>query len=189
MGHAIKIFTVRVYRGHMADIGYFQQIQGGIPGQPDLGNADPVRQAALQQSVFAQNQAIKEAAVVAGTYVPPGTGNAPSAPEWASQSGGPANLPIVGWTAQKDVGTPFVTEPDEWTAKDMGRIPDWTSDANSAGGGSYDMTPVRSDGDYNPLNRGPIGEPFFDAPGAQEPNNPNTSSKYSAGTLGGFSEW
>jgi hypothetical protein len=72
-----------------------------------------------------------------------------------------------------------------YTAENMGRIPDWTSDANSAGAGSYDMTQVVAYGDYNPLNAGPIGEPFFDAPGAQEPSNPNTSSQYSQGSIGG----
>jgi hypothetical protein len=164
--------------------GYWVQVVGGIPGQPDLGNADPVRQAALQASVFQQNQAIKEAAVAAGTYVAPNTGHDPSGPEWASQPG-LGNVPIQGWTVQNSVGSPF----PPYSAVGMGTTPDWTSDPNPAAAGSYDMTPVRSDGDYNPLNQGPIGSPFFDAPGAQQPDNPNTSSQFSQGAIGQSLEW
>ena len=71
----------------------------------------------------------------------------------------------------------------------IGTTPDWTSDPNPAAAGAYDMTPVRSDGDFNPLNRGPIGAPFFDAPGAQQPDNPNTSSEFSQGAIGQSLEW
>jgi hypothetical protein len=185
----------------VADIGYYVQVVGGIPGQPDLGNADPVRQAALQQSVFQQNQAIKEAAVVAGVYVPPGTGSGPpSAPEWANQVGGPSNVPIVGWTAQNSrAGTAFVAQPGQWMATDMGTVPDWTSDPNPAAAGSYDMTspPVYNDfqradtlqGAVPDAGGGPIGGPFFDAPGAQLPDDPNTSSQFSQGHIGQSLEW
>jgi hypothetical protein len=122
-------------------------------------------------------------------YVPPGMGYGASAPMWATQIGGPSNLPRIGWTVQNagSVGA-FVEQPGEWTAQHMGRIPDWTSDPNPAGAGQYDMTPVRSDGDYNPLNRGPIGAPFFDAPGADQPPNPNTAQDIT-GTIGGDLEW
>ena len=170
-------------------LGYHQQIQGGIFGQPDLGNADPVRQAALQEAAVQQNLLLKEAAVTAGVYVPPGTGHSQNAPQWATQPGGPSNMPVIGWTAQNGTGTAFVEQPGAWTAEEMGRIPDWTSDTNALAAGQYDMTPIRSDGDYNPLNRAPLGEPFYDSPGADLPDNPNTSSQYSAGTLGGFLEW
>jgi len=127
--------------------------------------------------------------VNSGTYVPPGTGNGPQQPEWADQSGGPANLPVVGWTAQKNTGQPFVAQPGKWTAQDMGTVPDWTSDPNPAAAGSYDMTSPPVYNDYNPLNEGPIGAPFFDAPGAQEPDNPNTSSQFSQGSSGQNLEW
>ena len=173
----------------MADIGYHQQLQGGIFGQPDLGNADPRRQAALQEAAVQQNLLLKEAAVTAGVYVPPGTGNSQNAPEWASQPGGPSNMPVIGWTAQNSTGGAFVEQPGEWTAKDMGRIPDWTGDNNALAAGQYDMNQVRSDGDYNPLNRAPIGAPFYDSPGADLPNNPNTSSKFSQGSGGGDLDW
>ena len=181
-------------------LGYHTQLEPGIPGQPDGGNADPVRQAALQQSVFEQNQAIKEAAVSRGTYVPPGTGSGePQAPMWANQPGGPGNMPIVGWTVQNSAGNPFVEQPGTWTGVDMGTVPDWTSDPNPAAAGSYDMTQVPAYNDFQRADTlqgaspdaggGPIGSPFFDAPGAQDPDNPNTAAEYSQGSTGQSLEW
>lgn len=119
------------------------------------------------------------------SYVPPGMGYGPDAPEWATQPGGPANLPIVGWTCQNSTGSPFAP----WSAQDMGTVPDWTSDPNPAAAGSYDMNVTVTPEAPNTLNRGPIGAPFFDAPGADAPLNPNTSSQFSQGHIGGDLEW
>ena len=184
----------------MAELGYRELYYGGIYGTgTEQSESDPVARAALQQSAFAQNQAIKEAAVAKGVYVPPGTGNGPQQPMWADQSGGPSNLPVVGWTAQKNVGQPFVEQPGTWTAVDMGTVPDWTSDPNPAAAGSYDMTspPVYNDfqradtlqGATPNAGDGPIGSPFYDAPGAQLPDNPNTEARYSQGASGQNLEW
>ena len=71
-------------------------------------DSDPFRQAALQEAVFQQNQAVKEAAVAAGLYVPPGMGYGPSAPEWATQPG-LGNLPKIGWTVQQPIISPATT--------------------------------------------------------------------------------
>ena len=71
------------------------------------------------------------------------------------QVGGPSNLPIIGWTAQNSEGNAF-HEP--YDATDMGRIPDWAGDANPIGAGTYDMNEVVAYGDYNPLNRAPLGD-------------------------------
>lgn len=169
----------------MADLGYWTQIQGGIYGQPDLGGADPVTQAELQNAVFQRNQLIKEAASVAGTYVAPNTGHDGNAPMWASQPGN-GNPPLQGWTCQNSTGSPF----PPYTAANTGMVPDWTSDPNPAAAGAYDMTsPPFYGGQYNPLNQGPIGSPFFDAPGAQIADNPNTSSRFSQGHIGQSLEW
>ena len=174
--------------------GYYVQVVGGIPGQPDLGNADPVRQAALQASVFQQNQAIKEAAVAGGRYVAPNTGHDPMAPMWASQPGN-GNVPIAGWTCQNStVSGPF----PPYTAANTGTVPDWTSDPNPAAAGSYSMSspPVYNDfqsrepqGATAGAGGGAIGAPFWDAPGAQEADNPNTSSQFSQGSIGQSLEW
>lgn len=162
----------------MADIGYHPQIQGGIPGQPDLGGADPVRQAELQEASMQANLRIKEELVLnpgGGGYIPPGLGRSAPGPQWASQPGGPENTPIIGWTAQQSSGPAFI---EPYVATGMGEIPDWTSDANSAGAGTYDQTPVVAYGDYNPLNRAPIGDndgDFFGAMGVPpDPNAPTT---------------
>lgn len=155
------------------DIGYHPQIQGGIYGQPDLGDADPARQAALQELAMQANLRVKEGLVLSDAgYVPPGTGYGPSAPEWATQAGGPANLPKVGWTAQNSTGSPFGPYDDS----EIGGIPDWTSDANSAGGGRWDQTSPIAYGDYNPLNQAPLGDAIFDGYMGVEtnPNAPTT---------------
>jgi hypothetical protein len=183
----------------MGELGYHEPYYGGIYGTgTEASESDPVARAALQQAAFAHNQAIKEAAVARGTYVPPGTGNGPQQPMWADQSGGPANLPIVGWTAQSHTAQAFVVQPGKWTAAGMGTVPDWTSDPNPAAAGSYDMTSPPAYNDYRRSDTvqgatagaggGAIGAPFFDAPGAQEPDNPNTSSQYSQGSVGPL-EW
>lgn len=184
----------------MGELGYHQPYFGGIYGTPNPAtDSSPVSLAAQQQAVFAQNQAIKEAAVARGVYVPSATGNEPQQPEWASQSGGPANLPVVGWTAQNHVGQPFVSQPGLWTAAHMGTVPDWTSDPNPAAAGSYSMTAPTVGNDFQRSDTlqgatagaggGAIGAPFFDAPGAQEPDNPNTSSEFSQGSVGQNLEW
>ena len=97
-----------------------------------------------------------------------------------------------------DNGTsgPFV---QPWTAQYMGTIPDWTSDPNPAAAGSYDMTPVVAYNDFQRADTlqgatanaggGPIGSPFYDAPGAQLPDNPNTEARWSQGSIGQSLEW
>ena len=56
-------------------------------------------------------------------YVPAGYGG-PNAPEWATQAGGPSNLPKPGWTAQNGTGSAFISDP--YVATEMGVTPDWT---------------------------------------------------------------
>ena len=160
-------------------IGYFPQVQGGIFGQPDLGGADPVRQAALQEAAVQTNLRIKEGLVLSsggGGYVPPALGYpGPSAPEWANQPGGPGNVATIGWTAQNGSGSAF----PPYSTENIGGVPDWTSDANPAGAGAYDQTQVVAYGDEaNTLNQAPIGNndgDFFQYLGVPpNPNAPNT---------------
>jgi hypothetical protein len=150
----------------MSDLGYHTQIQGGIFGRPD--SATSPEQIADLQAKYAQ-MAIDLAS--APGHVPECMGGSNDI-NWAVQPGGPANLPKIGWTAQNGSKSAFVEQPGEWTAEGMGHIPDWTADNNGLAAGQYDMTPVVAYGDYNPLNRGPLGDgPMQGAAGV--PPNPN----------------
>jgi hypothetical protein len=148
----------------VSDIGYYQQIQGGIFGQPDGGNSDPVSRAALQEAAAQANILCAETAgSVPQCYERLGTGN-------------PAT---IGWTAQKDTGAAF----PPYTAQDTGFTPDWTADANPVGAGAYDMNPAVVAAPYTALNQAPIGEAFFD--GAMGvPPNPNVPAYDVGGSAG-----
>lgn len=158
----------------MSDIGIgtYYPVPGIYGTANPATDSDPISRAELQEQSFMAAQAIKESLV--GHYVPqsylrPGHGV----------------LPIVGWTVQNSVrAIPF----PPYTAEGVGQIPDWTGDANPLAGGSYDQTQVVAYGDYNPLNQGPIGTPFWDAPGADLPSDPNTVAMYAQGGLGDL-EW
>ena len=97
--------------------GYLGGVYPGGGGEqdalsPSAGDPSPVTRAALQNSVFQMNQTIKEAAVVAGVYVPPGTGHGPNAPQWATQPG-LGNLPKIGWTVQNSGLSPVPVITDD----------------------------------------------------------------------------
>lgn len=128
-------------------------------------DSDPESRAALQNaSAQLQFTLTTAPGYVPPNYIHPGSGS----------------LPIIGWTAQNGYGTAAFHPYNPH----VGTTPDWTADANSAGAGRYDQTQVVAYGDYNPLNRGPLGSPFYDAPGAQEPENPNTLPQDVSGTSG-----
>jgi hypothetical protein len=148
----------------VADISYYQQIEGGIFGQPD--GPDPSATAALQEKVAQQQIAMTQNP----GYVPPGYNAGPPAPLWAAQTGGPSSLPIIGWTAQKDYGTsPF----RPYDTSHIGRIPDWTSDANSSAAGRFDQNQAVGSFAFDPAGRAAVGEgllQFDDTP--VNPNRP-----------------
>lgn len=156
-------------------LGYFQQIQGGIYGQPDGGNSDPVSRAALQEQ-YAQMAA---AMTTVEGHVALAEGYQQSAPEWASQPGGPANVPISGWTAQNSTGPAFH---QPYVATDMGRIPDWTSDSNALAAGQYDMNIAVRDTARNDLNQAPVGdnESLFNY---MQPSPPSTPTEDISGSV------
>jgi len=86
----------------MAELGYHEPIPG-IYGTPNPAtSSNPVSRAALQEAAVMANQQIKEAAITAGLYVPPGLGYGANAPEWATQPGG-GNTPKIGWTVQHQI--------------------------------------------------------------------------------------
>lgn len=149
----------------------YAPIPGAIYGRasPET-DSDPIQRAALQDQ-YAQRSIVLS--------------KAPGAVPWSYEHLGSGNPAVIGWTAQKDAGTPVFPP---YSAVGMGRVPDWTGDPNPVAAGSYDQTQVVAYGDYNPLNRGPIGTPFWDAPGADLPNNPNTGQDV-GGTIGQSLEW
>lgn len=112
----------------MAELGYYEQIQGGIFGQPDGGGSDPVSRAALQEA----SAALERTFTTKPGYVPP---------NYAGPHVGGGSLPIVGWTAQNSTGPAF--HPYD---PNVGTTPDWNNDPNPIGAGSYDMTPLVSGG-------------------------------------------
>ena len=124
----------------MSDLGYHQQIQGGIFGRPNPAtDSDPVSRAALQ----AKFAAMATVAASAPGAVPP---------SYEHLGGG--NVARVGWTAQKPAQSVF----PPYTAADTGRIPDWEDDANSTAGGRYDQNQAWGDGrGFDPSNRAPVG--------------------------------
>jgi hypothetical protein len=156
----------------MSDLGYHTQLQGGIYGQPDLGGADPVTQAELQEKYT------QMAITYAGQpgYVP-ATYSGPNAPQWASQAGGPGIKPTIGWTCQNSTESPFqpFVEP-------AGHIPDWTGDTNGIAAGAYDMNQAVAYGDYNPLNVAPLGEGVLQFDDTQ--TNPNAPTTDVSGQIG-----
>lgn len=158
----------------MADIGYFEQIRGGIYGTPDPG--DPATRAALQAQ-YAQmaNDAAHRPGAVPPNYAGAGVG---SGGTWS----GPFSLPIVGWTCQNSTGAAF--HPYN---PNVGTTPDWTNYPGSLGAGQYDMNPVVGFGPVNSLNRAPAGPGDCEPWGPSVPPDPNHLPQDVDG--GGDSEW
>lgn len=145
-----------------SELGYYTQVEGGQPGQPD---GPPLEAQAATQEAAAQASFL---AVTSPGYVPSSCGyGGPSAPMWASQLGN-GNLPKRGWTVQNDTtGSPF----GDYDAN-VGFIPDWTGDSNPIAAGAYDQNQVLTGFDSNPLNQAPIGDAVlqFDDTNNQDPN-------------------
>lgn len=147
----------------MSEISNWGPEPGVIYGKPDPG--DPIARAELQEGAAAYN-----AALTSGPqYVPP-----------SYEAQGTGALPVVGWTAQKDNGTP-VFHPYTPT----GHIPDWTDDSNPIGAGAYDQNEGIAAFAYDRNNRAPIGGAVFEIQG--EPNQ-NTLPEDVSGTIGDL-EW
>lgn len=141
----------------MGELGYYEQIEGGVYGTPDPG--DPVTRAALQEDNAALNRSLLQ--------VPPSYEGNPGIGPSNQQAGGPSNLPIVGWTCQNSTGPAFV---EPYTAEGMGHIPDWDGEGNPVAGGAYDQNPVVSYGDYNPLNQAPLGGAVLEYSAEDDPS-------------------
>ena len=142
----------------MSDIGYYQQIEGGINGNPD--GPDLAAQVARQEATAAQGAALAST-----------PGSVPRC--YTHQAQGV--LPRIGWTAQsgknETVFPPYTF---------VGTTPDWTGDPNGIGAGQYDMNPVVGSMAPNPLGRAPIGDgllQFDDRP------NPNTLPQDVGGSI------
>lgn len=151
-------------------LSYYQQSQGGIYGNPDGGGSDPVTTAALQEKYAMMNMAYTQNT----DYVPPSYVHA--------GSGNPAT---IGWTVQNQRGG---SVPFPYYNPNVGTTPDWTNDANPIGAGSYDMNPVVTSFAPNRLNRGPIGDGFFQGMDGQPPD-PNHLPQDVGGSIGGFNEY
>lgn len=152
----------------MTDIlGYYQPIPDTIYGQPD---GPPLEDLAAEQERILMINVNMFKGPGSG-WVPKGSGwDGPSAPEWASQIGGPSNVPVTGWTVQNAAGSPAF---GPYSTEGIGRIPDWTGNSGALQGGApYDMTPVVDYGDFNPLNVGPIGDSVMQGWDGV-PSNPN----------------
>lgn len=147
----------------MVDIGYHEQIEGGVYGRANPAtDSNPIARAQLQEA-SAQRQ--RERTTVSG-YVPP---------SYVQQ--GTGALPTIGWTAQapdRPVFPPYTPS---------GRIPDWNADGIPSAGGSYDMT-IAVGGAFAPnrLNRAPIGGSTFDGWDGVPPN-PNAPTTDVGGTI------
>jgi hypothetical protein len=146
-----------------AELGYFYPLLAGQWGQPYPGN--PVTRAQLQNAALQASILCTTApGFVPHCYIRPGGGN----------------LPIIGWTAQKNTGPAFGPyDPN------TGHIPDWTGDPNSISAGRWDQTPLWSGWPVNPLNRAPIGVSPHQGT-EYEPQRPTTDV---GGSLPGFNEW
>jgi hypothetical protein len=159
----------------MSDLGYHEQIEGGIYGTPNpTTDSSPEDRAAFQEAAVQQQILL---ATVPGV-VPQSYQGAVEAGPSNQQVGGPSNLPIIGWTAQANSNEP-VFQP--YSADHMGRIPDWTGDPNPIGAGAYDMNEVLTGLPVDPLNRAPLGDAvmqFDDTP------NPNTVPQDDGGQIG-----
>lgn len=151
-------------------MGYYEQSPGGIYGNPDGGNADPIRQAALQEEYAEAMLAFTQAP----GYVPPNYVHA-----------GSGALPTIGWTVQNPVGGATAFPPYD---PNVGTIPDWTNDPNPIAAGSWDMNQVVSTMAPNPLNIAPIGDGFFQGMDGQPPD-PNHLPQDVSGAIGGDSEY
>lgn len=145
----------------MAELGYYAQVEGGVFGQPDGGNSDPVTRAELQEaSAVLSRSFTTQPGYVPACYVQMAAGNPP----------------IIGWTVQKDAGSPF--RPYTPT----GHIPDWTSDVNPIGAGSFDMNQeVSGSFGFDPANRAPIGGAVLEYGEDPNANKPTTDV---GGTIG-----
>ena len=165
----------------MAELGYGELIPG-IYGTPNPAtDSDPVSRAALQEATI---QAQIRRAAEPG-YVPPTYAGPASVGPLNAQVGGPGNLPKIGWTAQNGNGSsPFVEQPGEWTAEDMGRIPQWETDRSPDGAGDYDMGGVYT-GAFppNPLGVAPIGDGLLQYEDVLNPNRPPNDVGGSNGEL------
>jgi hypothetical protein len=160
----------------MSELGYGELIPG-IYGTPAPGtDPDPVSRAALQEATIqAQIRMAEQPGYVPQSY----QGNPQSGPS-NQQLGGPANLPKIGWTAQNGGGSPAFAP---WSAEDMGHIPDWTSDANSAAGGRYDQNPVVGGSfGFDRNQRAPIGDGLLQYD--DTPTNPNRPPNEVGGSVG-----
>lgn len=96
---------------------------------------------------------------------------------------GTGSLPRIGWTVQNSPNVPVFRE---FVAS--GVIPDWSGDGSSTGGGRYDQTPAVAYGDYNPLNRAPLGDSVLDGMDG-EPDDPNKPTEDVGGSTGDSLEW
>lgn len=161
----------------MTDIGYHEPIPGIYGTANPATDSNPASRAALQEATIQAQIARAEQP----GYVPPNyTGPASVGPSW-NQTGGPANLPKIGWTCQNGGGSSaFVEEP--WTAVDMGHIPIWDTDPNPAAAGAYDMNPVTTGAfAYDRNNRAPIGDGLLQYD--DTPTNPNAPTTDVSGSV------
>lgn len=150
----------------MSDAGLYAPVQWFDYGRPDTAD-DPVKRAELQASA----QTELDAAKTTPGYVAPGFHA--------------LRDPVQGWTVQNASSAstgPF--QPSlETGAANMGRIPDWTSDANSIGAGRYDQNPTVTAFPPNRLNEAPIGSIVFDGYSDSGDTNPNFLPQDQGGTL------
>lgn len=147
----------------VVDIGYFEQIEGGVYGTANPAtDSSPESRAALQEA----NAQLMRSFTTAPGYVP-----------LSYQRLGGGNVPVIGWTCQNGNGSsPFPPyDPD------VGHIPDWNADGIPNTGGSYDMTFPVAYGDYNPLNRAPLGDGLLQYD--DTPTDPNFLPQDQGGTI------
>lgn len=148
----------------MPDIGYYEQVEGGIFGTSNPAtDSNPEARAALQAE-YAQMQ--QQRTTVPG-YVPQ---------SYEKLGGG--NVPTIGWTAQGPATAPVFPP---YSSEDIGRVPDWNADGIPNTGGNYDMTFPVAYGDYNPLNRAPIGDGLLQYDDTQ--TDPNFLPQDQGGTI------
>jgi hypothetical protein len=140
----------------MVDIGYFEQVEGGTYGRANpTTDSSPESRAQLQEASAARQ---RERTTTPG-FIP-----------HSYEHLGGGNVATIGWTAQSPQGPVF----PPYSTEHIGRIPDWNADGIPSAGGNYDMTQVVAYGDYNPLNRAPIGDAVMQYDDTPNPNAPTT---------------
>jgi hypothetical protein len=157
----------------VSELGYHEPVPGIYGTANPATDSDPVSRAALQEATAAQMRTF----TTKPGYVPPSYQGDAIGPTYTQLGNGA--LPRIGWTCQKDAGTPVFAPYD---GSHIGRIPDWTSDANAIGAGSDDMNEVFT-GAFPPNRLGvaPVGDGLlqFD----DQRTNPNAPTTDVSGTI------